>query len=190
MATTQELQSSDLGSRKYDTYELEEQPRQGQENDQAHLESGSGDQKCTNSRPSPAPNHDEDAEIAGNINPAPPDNGIRVADESDPNIVDWDGPDDPANPLNWYELRRFRTSNHTADIFIVRSQLKKWGNIVVLAVITFNVPLASTMFAPGVPQLLKDFDTHNESLATFVVSVYILGLAVYVLNSYTIWHCF
>ncbi|WDK10709.1 major facilitator superfamily transporter [Colletotrichum graminicola] len=33
------------------------------------------------------------------------------------------------------------------------------------------------MFAPGVPQLLEDFDTRNESLATFVVSVYILGLA-------------
>ncbi|KAK1963933.1 major facilitator superfamily transporter [Colletotrichum sublineola] len=88
-----------------------------------------------------------------------PANGVRVAEESDPNVVDWDGPDDPANPLNW-------------------SPLKKWANIVVLAVITFNVPLASTMFAPGVPQLIKDFNTHNESLATFVVSVYILGLAV------------
>jgi hypothetical protein len=49
---------------------------------------------------------------------------------------------------------------------------------VVLAVITFNIPLASTMFAPGVPQLLEDFGTNNQSLATFVVSVYILGLAV------------
>ena len=23
-------------------------------------------------------------------------------EERDPNIVDWDGPDDPANPQNWY----------------------------------------------------------------------------------------
>jgi len=23
-------------------------------------------------------------------------------EERDPNIVDWDGPDDPANPRNWY----------------------------------------------------------------------------------------
>lgn len=36
----------------------------------------------------------------------------------DPNIVDWDGPDDPKNPVNWSE--RF-----------------KWGNIAVLASITF-----------------------------------------------------
>ncbi|PNY28265.1 major facilitator superfamily transporter [Tolypocladium capitatum] len=81
-----------------------------------------------------------------------------VAEEGDPNVVDWDGPDDPANPQNW-------------------SHLWKWGNIVVLAVITFNVPLASTMLAPGVPRLLEDFGTNNQSLATFVVSVYILGLA-------------
>ena len=25
-----------------------------------------------------------------------------VAKESDPNLVDWDGPEDPENPLNWY----------------------------------------------------------------------------------------
>ena len=36
------------------------------------------------------------------------------------------------------------------------------------------------MFAPGVPQVLRDFDTNNESLATFVVSVFILGFAAYV----------
>lgn len=23
-------------------------------------------------------------------------------EQQDPDIVDWDGPDDPANPLNWY----------------------------------------------------------------------------------------
>lgn len=26
-------------------------------------------------------------------------------EERDPNIVDWDGPDDPANPQNWYVKR-------------------------------------------------------------------------------------
>jgi len=37
--------------------------------------------------------------------------------------------------------------------------------------------LASSMFAPGVPELLKDFHIDNTNLATFVVSVYILGFA-------------
>lgn len=36
----------------------------------------------------------------------------------DPNIVSWDGPDDPANPKNW-------------------TMRKKWGNIAVLSILTF-----------------------------------------------------
>ena len=27
-----------------------------------------------------------------------------LAKDSDPNIVDWDGPDDLENPLNWYPV--------------------------------------------------------------------------------------
>ena len=38
-------------------------------------------------------------------------------------------------------------------------------------------PLASSMFAPGVPEVLKTFHTQSETLAEFVVSVYILGFA-------------
>lgn len=33
------------------------------------------------------------------------------------------------------------------------------------------------MFAPGVPDIMQDFNTTNPNLATFVVSVYILGFA-------------
>ena len=36
----------------------------------------------------------------------------------DPNIVDWDGPDDPQNPINW-------------------SSKLKWGNVAVISSITF-----------------------------------------------------
>jgi multidrug resistance protein len=38
-------------------------------------------------------------------------------------------------------------------------------------------PLASSMFAPGVPQVMEEFNTNSTLLATFVVSVYILGFA-------------
>ena len=38
--------------------------------------------------------------------------------ERDPNIVDWDGPEDPANPINW-------------------SEALKWGNVAVVSSITF-----------------------------------------------------
>jgi multidrug resistance protein len=33
------------------------------------------------------------------------------------------------------------------------------------------------MFAPGVPALMKEFHSDNDELASFVVSVYVLGLA-------------
>ncbi|KAM7203574.1 rade putative MSF transporter [Rhypophila sp. PSN 637] len=74
----------------------------------------------------------------------------------DPNIVDWDGPTDPANPQNW-------------------SHRKKWANIGTLAAITFFSPLASSLFAPGVPQAQNEFNNHDENLATFVVSIFLFG---------------
>lgn len=50
-------------------------------------------------------------------------NDIKERDEQpgeDPNIVWWDGEDDPANPLNW-------------------TPLKKWTNIMLISSITFIV---------------------------------------------------
>jgi hypothetical protein len=35
--------------------------------------------------------------------------------ESDPNIINWDGPDDPANPMNW------STKKKTITVIIVSS---------------------------------------------------------------------
>lgn len=61
----------------------------------------------------------------------------------DPNVVDWDGPDDLANPYNW-------------------PAKKKWGNIAILSLLTLLVPLASSMFAPGVPDVSQIID-HQRS---------------------------
>jgi multidrug resistance protein len=77
----------------------------------------------------------------------------------DPNLVDWDGPDDPANPQNWAASR-------------------KWGIIAALGAVTLITPLASSFFAPGVPQVLRTFNETSNTIATFVVSVYILGFAI------------
>ncbi|KAL2016341.1 hypothetical protein VTK56DRAFT_3853 [Thermocarpiscus australiensis] len=79
-------------------------------------------------------------------------------EDKDPNIVSWDGPDDPANPLNW-------------------TNRKKWSNIAVLSVLTFITPLGSSMFAPGIPRILAEFHETSPTTATFIMSVYILGFA-------------
>lgn len=38
-------------------------------------------------------------------------------------------------------------------------------------------PLASSMFAPGVPEVLDEFNSQNAQLGSLVVSVYVLGYA-------------
>jgi multidrug resistance protein len=74
------------------------------------------------------------------------------------NIVSWDSPEDPANPLNWPSWRR-------------------WTLIILASGVTFMAGLSSSMFAPGVPRLLVEFNSTNSVLGSFVVTVFVLGLA-------------
>ncbi|KAJ6184802.1 hypothetical protein N7519_006103 [Penicillium mononematosum] len=90
------------------------------------------------------------------VGPVDLGDGAKEEKVKDPNIVDWDGPDDPENPLNWTSKRKI-----TATCSI--------------ALITFLTPLGSSMFAPGVGQLVKDFNVTSTELSSFVVSVYLLG---------------
>ncbi|OAL30037.1 hypothetical protein AYO20_08941 [Fonsecaea nubica] len=81
-----------------------------------------------------------------------------VETTTDPDVVNWDGPNDPENPMNWPARR-------------------KWTNVALLSSITILTPFGSSMFAPGVPQVMKDFHSNSEDLASFSVSVYVLGYA-------------
>lgn len=80
------------------------------------------------------------------------------AEETDPNVIGWDGPNDPLNPMNWPDN-------------------KKWLNVAVLSVLTIITPLGSSMFAPGIPKIMVEFHETSSTTATFVLSVYILGFA-------------
>ncbi|KGM91529.1 uncharacterized protein PADG_12387 [Paracoccidioides brasiliensis Pb18] len=73
---------------------------------------------------------------------------------SDLNKVDWDGPDDPMNPYNW-------------------PMTKKTSIVLNIALITFLTPLGSSMFAPGTMDVMREFKSSNQELASFVVSVYL-----------------
>ncbi|KAI2621531.1 MFS general substrate transporter [Hypomontagnella submonticulosa] len=87
-----------------------------------------------------------------------PDNVETSAEEKDPNVVDWDGPTDLENPMNWPDS-------------------KKWLNISILSIMTLVTPLGSSMFAPGIPGIMMQFHETSSTVATFLVSVYILGFA-------------
>ncbi|KAF2658464.1 MFS general substrate transporter [Lophiostoma macrostomum CBS 122681] len=75
---------------------------------------------------------------------------------ADPNIVDWDGPDDPENPMNW-------------------SSRKKATAIAIVAIITFLSPLTSTIIAPATAEVMETFHSTDATLGAFVTSVYLLG---------------
>ncbi|KAI1100301.1 bicyclomycin resistance protein [Jackrogersella minutella] len=81
-------------------------------------------------------------------------------DDSDlnPNIIWWNGPDDLENPYNWPRWRKVL-------------------NCGLVSAMTFVAPLASSIFAPGVPQVVAEFHSTSLEIAAFVVSVYILGFA-------------
>lgn len=73
-------------------------------------------------------------------------------------IVGWEGDDDPENPQNW-------------------PARKKVLNGALVSIMAFLTPLSSSVLAPGVPQLMSEFGSSSPELASFVVSVYILGFA-------------
>lgn len=106
----------------------------------------------------PAPSLDQDLEKAESCTAIPAVDQSQSPDEDD-SLVWWDGPDDPANPQNW-------------------STRKKWLNIGLCSAITFVTPLASSMFAPGVPEVLETFNSSSRLLSSFVVSVFVLGFAI------------
>ncbi|KAB8278378.1 major facilitator superfamily domain-containing protein [Aspergillus minisclerotigenes] len=80
------------------------------------------------------------------------------SEQSQDNVVSWEGEDDPTNPLNW-------------------SPLAKWVHVAIISIGTFTIPLASSIFAPGVVELAHEFHEENQLLTTIVVSIFVLGLA-------------
>lgn len=83
---------------------------------------------------------------------------IQEEASEDANIVSWDGEADPDNPMNWPSWRR-------------------WVLINLVGLITLMAGLSSSMFAPGVPALMAEFHSDNSTLASFVVTVFVLGFA-------------
>ncbi|KAK3673696.1 hypothetical protein LTR78_006249 [Recurvomyces mirabilis] len=83
--------------------------------------------------------------------PGPPGAG------ADPNLVLWDGPNDPGNPMNW-------------------SRGKKWMTTFVLGFVTFTVTFASSVFSPGTHQAAQDFNVSDEVMI-LSTSLFVLGFA-------------
>ncbi|KAJ6786178.1 hypothetical protein PWT90_00740 [Aphanocladium album] len=74
-------------------------------------------------------------------------------------IVGWEGQDDPEMPLNW-------------------PAAKKWTGAILLSIMTFMTPLSSSILAPAIASVSKEFHNTNPILGAPPVSIYLLGYAV------------
>ncbi|SPO04996.1 related to multidrug resistant protein [Cephalotrichum gorgonifer] len=77
----------------------------------------------------------------------------------DVNIVTWDGPNDPMNPKNW-------------------PKSKKWTATVLVSFFAFISPFASTMLAPALPTLEKEFNITSATESYLLMSIFLLAYAV------------
>ncbi|KAK3358220.1 major facilitator superfamily domain-containing protein [Lasiosphaeria hispida] len=77
----------------------------------------------------------------------------------DEGVVGWDGQDDPAMPLNF-------------------AQRKKWLIVGLLSAITLLTPFASSILAPGIGSLNKEFGNGNQIVGAMTVSIYLLGYVI------------
>lgn len=76
----------------------------------------------------------------------------------DPNLVEWDGPDDPENPMNWGTKR-------------------KWILTLSLAVMTFTITFASSVFSTATTVVAEEFHISPE-VSTLGTSLFVLGFAL------------
>lgn len=77
----------------------------------------------------------------------------------DPNLVAWTGPSDPENPKNWTTGR-------------------KWAATVVVSCFTFISPVSSSMIAPALTTIAKEFNLTNEIELAMTLSIFVLAYAI------------
>ncbi|KAF8491422.1 MFS general substrate transporter [Gautieria morchelliformis] len=88
----------------------------------------------------------------------PPEQNDKLARERQADSdAAWDV--EPANPRNW----SFR---------------RKWTAISIVSLYTFVAPLASSMMAPGLPEIATRYSITNPSLVALTLSIYLLAFAI------------
>jgi hypothetical protein len=75
----------------------------------------------------------------------------------DPYLVEWDGPDDPENPMNW-------------------SYGKKWLVTLMMGMMTFCVTFASSVFSNATMPVAKEYGV-STVVSTLGTSLFVLGFA-------------
>lgn len=126
---------------------------------QSHFES-SDDTLTTTSRSingDPEKDMDSSDPEKDAIDALPPTGGLEQP-AKDPNLVDWDGPDDPENPQNM-------------------PTWKKWVVTMTLSSMTMWITFASSVFSTATMVTAKQFDVSTEVM-TLATSLVVFGFAL------------
>ncbi|KAI0378106.1 MFS general substrate transporter [Hypomontagnella monticulosa] len=92
---------------------------------------------------------EEKAPIAAAVTPDP----------SDPNLVTWEGPEDPENPKNW-------------------AFSKKWAAVFIVSVFTLVSPVSSSMVAPSLTTIGGELGIAEGFEQNIVLSIFVLAYAL------------
>ncbi|CAK7224549.1 hypothetical protein SCUCBS95973_005554 [Sporothrix curviconia] len=99
---------------------------------------------------------DVEAEADAHLSSAAVKNEKPTATEDGFTIVDFDGPDDPENPLNWTPRRKFFL------LFCV-------------TIMTILSPAGSTISSAAAPNIMRHFQSDNGKLGALVTTIFLLG---------------
>lgn len=80
------------------------------------------------------------------------------SDDAAPKQIDWDGPNDPENPMNW-------------------SWGRKWTATILVSCFTFISPFSSTMVTPALDSIGRDLNIGPGFMQALVMSIFLLGYA-------------
>ncbi|UZJ56273.1 hypothetical protein CBS101457_005593 [Exobasidium rhododendri] len=83
---------------------------------------------------------------------------VDLPEGSDTIIVDWYGPEDPENPVNWPLGRKILTT-------------------LCISILTFSVYAGSSIVTPGIPEMIKEFNVSGTK-GVMSLSVFIMGYGV------------
>ncbi|KAI5366701.1 putative major facilitator superfamily, MFS transporter superfamily [Septoria linicola] len=83
---------------------------------------------------------------------------LEPAIQAQSDIVDWDGPLDPAKPTNW-------------------SAIRKWTIVVTTTLLTFVVSFSSSVWSAVIEETSNEFET-SSTVMVLGITIYVLGFAV------------
>lgn len=101
--------------------------------------------------------HIDDVTVPDEAEGGPTDGQDLV--DIDPELVTWDGDDDPENPRNW-------------------SRAEKWKLVAIVSLYTFLSPLASSILSPAVVNMAQDLHVTKHIEMALSISIFVLAWAI------------